>query len=86
MLKETRKEALKQRVQKELRRMVKEAKTCYKKKMEDQLQQNDISGDWRGVKTPLGYRESSRPDSGGGLKWAKNNKSDEANQNQGTYH
>nr|XP_057907087.1 uncharacterized protein LOC131104187 [Doryrhamphus excisus] len=43
-------------VQKELRRKIREGKDCYRKKMEEQLQQNNVRGVWRGLKTISGHK------------------------------
>jgi len=55
-------------VQKELRRNIKQGKEGYKKKMEEQLQQSDVSGVWKGMKTISGHKQ---PDSQarGDQKW-----------------
>ena len=43
-------------VQRELRRRIREGEKVYRTKMEDQLQQNNISGVWKGLKTMSGYK------------------------------
>ena len=55
-------------VQRELRRRIREGKNIYRKKMEEQLQQNNISGVWRGLKTITGYKEPATQTEGD-LKW-----------------
>ncbi|XP_010777483.1 phosphatidylinositol 4,5-bisphosphate 3-kinase catalytic subunit gamma isoform-like [Notothenia coriiceps] len=47
-------------VQRELRWKIREAKNSYRKRMEEQLLQRNVSGVWRGLKTISGYKE---PDS-----------------------
>ncbi|KAI3368907.1 hypothetical protein L3Q82_025428 [Scortum barcoo] len=44
-------------VQRELRRMIRKGKDCYRRKMEHQLQQNNICGVWKGLKTISGFKE-----------------------------
>ncbi|CAM4731262.1 unnamed protein product [Leuciscus chuanchicus] len=46
-------------VQRELRKKIREGKACYKRRMEDQLQQNNVRGVWKGLKTITGHKESS---------------------------
>jgi len=43
-------------VQRELRMKIREGKDIYRKRMEDQLQQNDISGVWKGLKAMSGFK------------------------------
>lgn len=43
-------------MQKDLRRRIREGKDCYRRKMEDELQSNNISEVWRGLKTISGHR------------------------------
>ncbi|KAI3357964.1 hypothetical protein L3Q82_002956 [Scortum barcoo] len=43
-------------VQRELRRMIRKGKDCYRRKMEHQLQQNNICGVWKGLKSHLGLQ------------------------------
>jgi len=47
-------------VQRLLRRKIRKGKNSYRKKMEDQLQQKNTSGVWRGLKTISGFK---KPDS-----------------------
>ncbi|KAI4894000.1 hypothetical protein NFI96_013038, partial [Prochilodus magdalenae] len=47
-------------VQRELRRKIREGKTSYRRKMEAQLQQNNVSGVWNSLKTISGHK---KPDS-----------------------
>ncbi|KAI3366540.1 hypothetical protein L3Q82_000672 [Scortum barcoo] len=44
-------------VQRELRRMIRKGKNSYRRKMEHQLQQNNICGVWKGLKTISGFKE-----------------------------
>ncbi|KAI3361240.1 hypothetical protein L3Q82_013435 [Scortum barcoo] len=44
-------------VQRELRRMIRKGKKRYRRKMEHQLQQNNICGVWKGLKTISGFKE-----------------------------
>ncbi|TWW81812.1 hypothetical protein D4764_01G0016270 [Takifugu flavidus] len=44
-------------VQRELRRMIRQEKDNYRRKMENQLQQNNICGVWKGLKTISGFKE-----------------------------
>ncbi|KAI3361591.1 hypothetical protein L3Q82_013734 [Scortum barcoo] len=37
--------------------MIRKGKDCYRRKMEHQLQQNNISGIWKGLKTITGFKE-----------------------------
>uniref|UniRef100_A0A3P9LKD5 Reverse transcriptase domain-containing protein n=1 Tax=Oryzias latipes TaxID=8090 RepID=A0A3P9LKD5_ORYLA len=46
-------------VQKELRRNIRQGKMSYKRKLEEKLQQNNVSGVWRGLRTITGYNEPS---------------------------
>ncbi|KAI5095207.1 hypothetical protein C0J45_15282 [Silurus meridionalis] len=46
-------------VQRELRKKIREGKAYYRRKMEDQLQQNQVSGVWKGLKTITGHKEFS---------------------------
>ena len=46
-------------MQRELRRKIREGKDSYRRKMEDQLQQNNVSGVWRGLKTISGTRRQT---------------------------
>ncbi|KAI5095921.1 hypothetical protein C0J45_14351 [Silurus meridionalis] len=46
-------------VQRELRKKIREGKACYRRKMEEQLQQNNVSGVWKGLKTITGHKEPS---------------------------
>ncbi|KAI5086634.1 hypothetical protein C0J45_23309 [Silurus meridionalis] len=46
-------------VQRELRKKIRERKACYRRKMEDQLQQNNVSGVRKGLKTITGHKEPS---------------------------
>ena len=46
-------------VQRELRREIREGRCSYRRKMEDQLQQNNVSGVWRGLKTISGTRRQT---------------------------
>lgn len=46
-------------VQRELKKKIREGKACYRRKMENQLQQKNISGVWKGLKTITGHKESS---------------------------
>ncbi|XP_073727635.1 uncharacterized protein [Misgurnus anguillicaudatus] len=55
-------------VQRELRRKIREGKACYRRKMEDQLQQNNVSDVWKGLKTITGHKESNSQVEGD-LKW-----------------
>ncbi|KAI4875879.1 hypothetical protein NFI96_009456 [Prochilodus magdalenae] len=57
-------------VQRELRRKIREGKASYRRKLEEQLQQNNISGVWKGLKTISGHK---KPDSQvvGDQKWVK---------------
>ncbi|KAI5104598.1 hypothetical protein C0J45_6224 [Silurus meridionalis] len=48
-------------VQRELRKKIREGKPCYRRKMEDQLQQNNVSGVWKGLKTITGYKPTLHP-------------------------
>ena len=50
-------------VQEELRRKIREGKNVYRRKMEEQLQQNNVSRIWRGLKTISGHK--GIPDCGG---------------------
>lgn len=50
-------------VQRELRRRISEGKNCYRRRMEDYLQQNNISGVWRGLR-------GTRVQHEGDQKWA----------------
>jgi len=43
-------------IQRELRIKIMEGKDIYRKRMEDQLQQNDISGVWKGLKAMSGFK------------------------------
>ena len=43
-------------VQKELRKKIREGKNSYRRKMENQLQQRNISGVWKSLKTISGQR------------------------------
>ncbi|TWW76503.1 hypothetical protein D4764_13G0011650 [Takifugu flavidus] len=43
--------------QKELRRQIRHKKDSYRRKMEHQLQQNNICGVWKGLQTILGFKE-----------------------------
>ncbi|TWW80173.1 hypothetical protein D4764_10G0012030 [Takifugu flavidus] len=52
----TRTEELKT-VQRELRRKIRHEKDSYRRKMENQLQQNNICGVWKGLKTISGFKE-----------------------------
>lgn len=52
-------------VQRELGSRIREGKNCYRRRMEDYLQQNNISGVWRGCKEPKSCYE-------GDQKWANN--------------
>lgn len=45
-------------VQRELRRKIRKEKCSYRKKMEDQLLQINVSGVWRGVKTTSGHKNA----------------------------
>jgi len=47
-------------IQRELRWKIREGKNSYRKRMEEGLQQRNVSGVWRGLKTISGYKE---PDS-----------------------
>ncbi|XP_062863986.1 tyrosine-protein kinase receptor [Trichomycterus rosablanca] len=55
-------------VQRELRRKIREGKAGYRKKLEEELQQNNVSGVWKGLKTISGHK---KPDSQvvGDQKW-----------------
>ncbi|TWW55971.1 hypothetical protein D4764_09G0010210 [Takifugu flavidus] len=44
-------------VQRELRRKIRQEKDNYRRKMENQLQQNNICGVWKGLKTISGFKE-----------------------------
>ncbi|TWW59246.1 hypothetical protein D4764_06G0007760, partial [Takifugu flavidus] len=44
-------------VQRELRRKIRQEKNNYRRKMENQLQQNNICGVWKGLKTISGFKE-----------------------------
>ncbi|TWW59863.1 hypothetical protein D4764_06G0013930 [Takifugu flavidus] len=56
-------------VQRELRRKIRQEKDNYRRKMENQLQQNNICGVWKGLKTISGFKEQkSQPVSDRG--WA----------------
>ncbi|KAI3354787.1 hypothetical protein L3Q82_004534 [Scortum barcoo] len=44
-------------VQRELRRMIRKGKNSYRRKMEHQLQQNNVCGVWKGLKTISGFKE-----------------------------
>lgn len=48
-------------VQRELRRKIREGKSNYRRKMEEQLQQKDVSGVWRSLKT-MSELNNSRPE------------------------
>ncbi|KAI3351114.1 hypothetical protein L3Q82_005679 [Scortum barcoo] len=52
-------------VQRELRRMIRKGKDCYRRKMEHQLQQNNICGVWKGLKTISGFKEPKSQPVGG---------------------
>jgi len=43
-------------VQRELRKRIREGKCSYKRKMEDQLQNNDVRRVWRTLNTISGYK------------------------------
>ncbi|KAI4898460.1 hypothetical protein NFI96_011945, partial [Prochilodus magdalenae] len=47
-------------VQRELRRKIREGKASYRRKLEEQLQRNNVSGVWKGLKTISGHK---KPDS-----------------------
>ena len=47
-------------MQKKLRKKIREGKNSYRRKMEDQLQQRNVSGVWKSLKTISGQR---KPDS-----------------------
>lgn len=51
-------------VQKELRKKIREGNACYRRKMEDQLQQNNVSSVWKGLKTITGHKGPSSQDEG----------------------
>ncbi|TWW55977.1 hypothetical protein D4764_09G0010270 [Takifugu flavidus] len=56
-------------VQRELRRKIRQEKDNYRRKMENQLQQNNICGVWKGLKTISGFKEQkSQPV--GDRRWA----------------
>ncbi|KAI3368405.1 hypothetical protein L3Q82_008108 [Scortum barcoo] len=58
-------------VQRELRRMIRKGKDCYRRKMEHQLQQNNICGVWKGLKTISGFKARSQsPQPVGDQGWA----------------
>ena len=46
-------------VQRELRWKIREGKNTYRKRMEDQLQQKNVCGVWRGLKTISGHGGSN---------------------------
>ncbi|KAI3375849.1 hypothetical protein L3Q82_004127 [Scortum barcoo] len=48
-------------VQRELRRMIRKGKNSYRRKMEHQLQQNNICGVWKGLKTISGLQGAKVP-------------------------
>ncbi|KAI4894322.1 hypothetical protein NFI96_032641, partial [Prochilodus magdalenae] len=47
-------------VQRDLRRKIREGKASYRRKLEEQLQRNNVSGVWKGLKTISGHK---KPDS-----------------------
>ncbi|KAI4881116.1 hypothetical protein NFI96_026359, partial [Prochilodus magdalenae] len=55
-------------VQRELRRKIREGKASYRRKLEEQLQRNNVNGVWKGIKTISGHK---KPDSQvmGDQKW-----------------
>ncbi|XP_055367950.1 uncharacterized protein LOC129604646 [Betta splendens] len=56
------------RAQKELRRKIREGKSSYRRKMEEQLQQNNVSEVWRSLKTISGFK-APHPQAEGDLSW-----------------
>lgn len=56
-------------VQRQLRRRIREGKRSYRKRMEEQLLQNNARGVWRGLKTISGH-EQPKTRTGGDLQWA----------------
>lgn len=48
-------------VQRELRRKIREGKSSYRRKTEEHLQQKDVSGVWRSLKT-MAELDNSRPE------------------------
>lgn len=52
-------------VHKDLRRKIREGKNTYRRKMEDQLEQKDVCGVWRGLKIISGYKKAGSLAAGG---------------------
>lgn len=55
--------------QKELGKVIRSGKNSYRMKMENQLQQNSVSGVWRSLRTISGHKELNQQPVGD-LKWA----------------
>ena len=51
--------------QREVKRCLKEAKDCYRQKVEEKLEENNMRDVWEGVRTITGHKARTSPEGGG---------------------